>query len=335
MGIRGIGVSTQTWRRASAAKAVGQQAGRQSGGRAIGAAALTLAFVLAFALPAAAQTPVPASPLPAASAPAASPAGGPGIGPATAAAPDTPAAPAAAPPAATAQPRFGPDFAERLQVADPFIELRTGPGRGYPVFHVVERHGWIRVELRRTDWYRVRSETSQGGVVGWVHRSQMGSTLTEAGAGKTFRDLLLDDYLGRRVEFGVAWGQLRAEPMLKLFTGVRLGDTLGAELTFAQVQGAFSGSDLWHLSLVSEPWSDHRLSPFASVGFGRFRNVPNASLVQAQTVNSNIGHAGIGLRWYLSERFVARLDWSLYAAFVSEQRTLEYRATTLGISFFF
>ena len=241
----------------------------------------------------------------------------------------------AAAPAATAAPRVGADVVERLQVADPFIELRTGPGRGYPVFHVVERHGWIRIELRRTDWYQVRSENAQGGVVGWVHRSQLESTLTEAGAGKTFRDLLLDDYLVRRVEFGAAWGQLRAEPMLKIFTGVRLGDTLGAELTFAQVQGAFSGSDFWHLALVSEPWSDRRLSPFFTVGFGRFRNVPNASLVQADTVNANLALAGVGLRWYLSERFVARLDWTLYTTFVSDQRSLEYRATTLGISFFF
>lgn len=268
------------------------------------------------------------------SAPAAAPAPVPAAAPAAA----SPVPPSATPPAATppsAAPRFGPEYVERLQVADPFIELRTGPGRGYPVFHVVERRGWIRIELRRTDWYRVRSETSQGGIVGWVHRAQLESTLTEAGAGKSFRDLLLDDFLGRRVEFGAAWGRLRAEPMLKLWTGVRLGETLGAEITVAQVQGAFSGSDLWHVALVSEPWSHQRLSPFASVGFGRFRNIPNTSLVQAQTVNANLGHAGVGLRWHLSERFVARLDWSLYAAFVSDQRTLEYRATTLGISFFF
>ena len=251
--------------------------------------------------------------------------------PATGSPPDAPGLT----PGLTPGSRESAEFAERLQVADPFIELRTGPGRGYPVFHVVERRGWIRIELRRTDWYRVRSENNQGGAVGWVHRSQLESTLTEAGAGKSFRDLLVDDYLGRRVEFGAAWGRLRAEPMLKLWTGVRLGDTLGAELTFAQVQGAFSGSDLWHVALISEPWSHQRLSPFISVGFGRFRNVPNASLVQAQTVNANLGHAGVGLRWYLSERFVARLDWALYTTFVSDQRSLEFRAVTAGISFFF
>lgn len=300
-------------------------------------AGLLALAALAVADPAPAQTatppaPVPGSPLPApaaASAPTASPA------PSAPAATPATAPSVAAPPTPAPEARYGPDYVERLQVADPFIELRTGPGRGYPVFHVVERRGWIRIEHRRTDWYQVRSETSQGGVVGWVHRSQLESTLTEAGAGKTFRDLMLDDYLVRRVEFGAAWGRLRAEPMLKLFTGVRLGETLGVELTFAQVQGAFSGTDFWHVALVSEPWSHQRLSPFASVGFGRFRNIPNTSLVQAQTVNANLGHAGIGLRWHLSERFIARADWSLYTAFVSEQRSLEYRAITAGISFFF
>lgn len=280
----------------------------------------------------AAPTAVPAA---AAAQPAASAPAVPSSAPAPASAPTVAPAPAPAPAAAAQEPRTGPEFVERLQVADPFIEMRTGPGRGYPVFHVVERRGWIRIELRRTDWYQVRTETAAGGVVGWVHRSQLETTLTEAGQGKTFRDLLVDDYLRRRVEFGIGWGRLRAEPMLKVYGGIRLGDTLGVEATVGQVQGAFSGSDLWHLALISEPWSHQRLSPFISLGFGRFRNVPNQSLVQAQTVNANLGHAGLGLRWYLSERFVARLDWSLYASFVSDERTLEYRATTAGISFFF
>jgi hypothetical protein len=228
-----------------------------------------------------------------------------------------------------------PLVVERLRVADPFIELRTGPGRGYPVFFVAERHAWITVELRRTDWYRVRTESAQGGQVGWVHRSQLETTLTEAGGTKSFRDLLVDDFLARRVEFGVGWGRLRKEPMIKMWTTVRLGETLAAEVTLGQVQGTFSGTDFWHVSLVSEPWSHQRLSPFFTIGAGRFRNIPNLSLVSAATTHANLGQAGLGLGWYISERFVARLDWSSYAAFVSDERTLEYKAVTAGLSFFF
>jgi uncharacterized protein YraI len=227
------------------------------------------------------------------------------------------------------------DKVERLQVTEPFIELRTGPGRGYPVHFVAEKGAWIAIELRRTDWYRVSTAGPQGGRVGWVHRSQLASTLTEAGGTKSFRDLLVDDFLSRRLELGAGWGRFKGEPMLKFWGAYRLGETLGAEATYGQVQGVFSGTDFWHLGLVSEPWSDRRLSPYFSVGLGNFRNFPNQSLVGAADTDANLGYAGVGLRWYIAERFVARLDWSLYTAFVSDARSLEYRAVTLGISFFF
>ena len=172
--------------------------------------------------------------------------------------------------------------------------MHTGPGRGYPVFSVVERGQHITVEMRRTDWYRVRAA---GGQVGWVPRRQLETTLTEGGGSKTFRDLLLDDYLGRRLEFGGAWGRFKSEPMLKLWTSYRLADTVGAELSVGQVQGVFSGTDFWALSLTSEPWSDRRLSPFFSVGLGKFKNIPNASLVNAAATDAKLAHATLGLRW--------------------------------------
>lgn len=252
-------------------------------------------------------------------------------------------APAAAAVTATAQtpppptPATAPGAASatRLQVTEPFIELRTGPGRGYPVFFVAEKGAWITIELRKTDWYRVAAAGPQGGQVGWVHRSQLATTLTEAGGTTAFRDLVVDDYLARRLELGAGWGRFEAEPMLKLWGTWRMAETLSLEGTFGQVQGAFSGTDFWHLGLVSEPWADRRLSPYFSVGLGRFRNIPNASLVGAQTTDTNLGFVGLGARWYVAERFVLRLDWSLYTAFVSDQRSPEYRALTLGLSFFF
>jgi len=225
-----------------------------------------------------------------------------------------------------------PSNTERLQVAEPYLEMRTGPGRAYPVFFVVEKLQWVAVELRRTDWYRVRAE---GGQVGWVQRSQLESTLTAAGGTKTFRDLLLDDYLKRRVEFSGGWGRFKGEPMLRLGLQARLADTLGAELTVGQVQGLFSGTDFWHVSLVSEPWSDRRLSPYFAVGLGKFRNIPNSSLVDAAITDAKLAHASLGVRWHVSERFTARLDWTLYTAFVADARSTEYRSLTAGLGFYF
>ncbi len=238
----------------------------------------------------------------------------------------------ALPVAAAAQQPAAPDAAERLQVADAFLEMHTGPGRGFPVFHVVERGASVVVELRRTDWFRVRAP---GGQVGWVPRSQLERTLTEAGIGKSFRDILVDDYLARRVEFGGAGGRFGGEPLLKLWLGVRLARPVGLELAAGHVQGTFSGTDFWHAGLVAEPWFDQRWSPFVSVGLGTFRNIPNRSLVDATGVNAKLAQATAGVRWYISERFVARADATLYTVFVADDRSLEYRAVSLGLAFFF
>jgi uncharacterized protein YgiM (DUF1202 family) len=222
--------------------------------------------------------------------------------------------------------------AELLQVTDPFVELRTGPGRGYPVFHVAARDEKIEVLLRSTDWYRVRTEN---GRQGWVHRQQLESTLTAAGTRKTFREVLLDDYLQRRLEFGGAWGRFSSEPMLKIWTAYRFADAFAVEATVGQVQGVYSGTDFWHLGLNAEPFADLRLSPYFGIGVGRFRNIPNASLVGVVTTDANLAEASAGLRYYLTRRFVARLDYTIYTAYVSDRRTGEFGAVTAGLSFFF
>ncbi|HUN93442.1 MAG TPA: SH3 domain-containing protein [Burkholderiaceae bacterium] len=235
----------------------------------------------------------------------------------------------AVPPAASAKDEAP---AERLRVTDPYVELRTGPGRDFPIFYVAERDEWIEIELRHTDWFKVRTVK---GKEGWVNRAQLASTLTEAGASPGFREIALDDYLRRRVEFGAAYGRLRADPMLKVFGAYNLADTLAVEGTIGQVQGDFSGTSFWHVNLLIEPWSDRRLGPFFGVGFGKFNNIPNASLVGASPSDAKMGNASIGLRYHLSERFIARLDWTAYTAFNGDTRIDEYRATTFGLSFFF
>jgi len=291
--------------------------------------AANAASAAAAGAPAAASAPTAAasSPLAAASAPA--PAAS-GVAAAAAAASAAASAPAVAAPRPPPKPRS--KKSELVQIADPYIELRTGPGRGYPIYFVAPRNQWIEIELRHTDWFRVRTEDDK---VGWVSRQQLESTLTAAGGTKTFRDVLLDDYLTRRVQLGAAWGHFKSEPMLKIWTNYRLSDTLSIEATYGQVQGVFSGTDLWHLDVMIEPWSDKRVSPFFAVGLGKFKNFPNLSLIGATTTDAKLGAARIGVRYYLTERFVMSADYAFYTAFLNDQRSAEYRAWTAGLSFFF
>jgi len=226
----------------------------------------------------------------------------------------------------------GGDKLERVQITDAFIELHTFPGRGYPVFYVAARGEWVSIELRHTDWYKVRTAT---GKVGWVTRAQLQTTLAESGVQQHFGDIAFNDYLARRVELGAGYGRFHREPMIKFWLSYRLSDTLSIESTLGQVQGVFSGTTLWHVNLQAEPWSDQRFSPFAGIGIGRFHNIPNQSLVGFQQTNARMGDAIVGARYHLTDRFMIRADYAIYTAFVSDQRSLEYRAATAGLSFFF
>ncbi len=71
----------------------------------------------------------------------------------------------------------GQDQYFQVQVAEPYLELSTGPGRGYPVFHVVDRGELVEVLKRKTDWFKVRTGK---GKEGWVRREDMELTLTAA-----------------------------------------------------------------------------------------------------------------------------------------------------------
>jgi uncharacterized protein YraI len=220
----------------------------------------------------------------------------------------------------------------RVQVADPFLDIRTGPGRGFPIVTVAERGEWVQILKRRTDWFKIRTEK---GKEGWANRTQMEATLTEGGVQLTFRDVLLEDYLRRRVEAGVAVGQFEVDTALAARLGYRLSDNLGAEFTLSQAVGDFSSSRLTYFSLVSYPFPDWRIAPFFSLGAGQFRNEPKATLVGAHVVSERMANAGIGFHSYLTRNFVLRWDYKTHIVFVDTGRTNEYNEWTLGFSIFF
>jgi len=224
------------------------------------------------------------------------------------------------------------DNYQRVQVDDPYLELHTGPGRGFPVTQVVERGQWVEILMRRTDWFKVRTEK---GREGWVSRTQLGSTITELGVRKTFRDVVVDDYLGRRLEAGFAGGFLQHDPYMLVRVGYRFSDNLSAEVVVGQATGNYSDSMPYYIAVLSKPFPDWRVSPFLSLGLGRFRNTPRATLVGATETESNMANAALGLEYYVTRRFFARADYRRHVVFVDQNRINEYNEMTLGIGFFF
>ena len=220
----------------------------------------------------------------------------------------------------------------RVQITDPFIEMRTGVGEEYPVFHVIERGAWVFIVKRHTDWFRIRTER---GVEGWAHRIQLERTLTEAGVGATFRDVLLDDFLSRRLEFGIAGGVAEDDPVMAAHLAYVLPQNFIVELGLSQISGSFSSTTMWRLNLVSQPIPGGRFVPYFTLGVGHFENTPRATLVNAESSDALALNAGVGLRSYITRRFVLRADFKDYAVLVDDNRTSEIREYLLGLAFFF
>ena len=92
----------------------------------------------------------------------------------------------------------------QLFVTQPYLELHTGPGLGYPVFHVVPRDGSVDVLFRYTDWFKVRTEQ---GVEGWASQTDMQKAVLADGSQFHFDLGDRAGFTSHRYEMGMFAGQ--------------------------------------------------------------------------------------------------------------------------------
>jgi SH3-like domain-containing protein len=229
-------------------------------------------------------------------------------------------------------PAYGKTSHHEAVVAEPFLELHTGPGRGFPVFHVVDRGEQIDVLKRRTDWFQVRTNK---GVEGWVKLDQMAGTLDTAGRPTALDDPTEDDYAGRRWEVGLQMGDLDGANVISLYGGYHFTRNLSAELQVGDISGDYSNGWITTASIVHQPFPEWRLSPYAALGTGVIHIEPQATLVQAEDRTDQVGRVGLGLRTYVTRRFMFRAEYNSYLTFTSRDENEELDEWQAGFAFFF
>jgi uncharacterized protein YgiM (DUF1202 family) len=219
-----------------------------------------------------------------------------------------------------------------LTVQDPFIEMHTGPGRGYPIFYVAERGEQIVVLRRRTDWYQVEGPR---GEQGWVFGDQLEQTLELDGTQFEAHRSTLEDYSGRRWEAGVAYGDFGGANVISLFGAFNLTGNMSLELALSQALGRYSDSTMTNLNLVHSMFPERRASPYFTLGTGTIHTEPKATLIATVDRTDSLAHAGFGVRTYLTRRFVFRAEYKTYVVFTSRDDNEEIREWKAGFSFFF
>lgn len=227
------------------------------------------------------------------------------------------------------------DESIQVKIADPFINLRTGPGAAYPIFYVIDRGEQVSIEKRRTDWFRIRSND---GKVGWASRDEMQLTLLPGGELFNVPDAEADDFVKRDWAYGVSGGEFEKAPIVSVFAAYSFTENLAVELTYGQSSASFSSSSIIKANLLMQPFPDWTVSPFFTLGVGNIKVKSGATLISANRRESAFTQAGFGLHYYLSRRFVLRFELNEYvilSANNSKDDNEEIGEWKTGFSIFF
>jgi hypothetical protein len=212
---------------------------------------------------------------------------------------------------------FAPGHAEaadeiyrKVAVADPYLEMYTGPGRGYPIFHVVDRGQQVEILMQRTDWYKVRSEVD-------------------------FARATIEDFTNAKWETGILAGDFGGANIISLYGGYSLNPHVSVEVWGSQILGNFSNGWMGSVNVVHEAWPEWRFSPFFTLGGGVIHTSPKSTIIQGDDRTDQVGHVGAGLRIYASRRFLFRVEYKSYVVFTSRDENEEVEEWKAGFAFFF
>ncbi|MGO9039410.1 MAG: SH3 domain-containing protein [Steroidobacteraceae bacterium] len=218
----------------------------------------------------------------------------------------------------------------QLVVTAPYLEMHSGPGRGYPVVYVVGRDETLTVLFSRTDWYKVRASR---GEEGWARRADLMST--ELPSGEPAPIPPYPDFLTHRWEVGAGYGVYNHENLVTAYADYGITDSIDLE---AVVQQAFGTLDnryiatigLRHTFVPEWKW----FSPTAGIGTGYQRieeKVPPAPLESS----NQMAYASLGARGFITRRFMWRADWRHYVVFNNQNVNEELEEWKIGLAVFF
>ncbi|MDF1644652.1 MAG: SH3 domain-containing protein [Pseudomonadales bacterium] len=219
-----------------------------------------------------------------------------------------------------------------VEVNDPYIEFHTGPGARYPIVYVVERGDSVEILKEKTGWFKVVTATGESG---WVSRSQMEKTLLPTGTEFTVTDVSAGDFGKRTFEGGVGIGDFEGARLMSIYLDYRFSETLSAEVSLYQINGNFSSSQLVSVGFINQPFSNWSVSPFMFLGTGAVQTDPKTALVQSEQRTDQIVTVGLGVKAYLTKRFILRAEYKEHIVLTNRSKNEKIGEWKTGFSVFF
>jgi hypothetical protein len=218
-----------------------------------------------------------------------------------------------------------------LEVAEPFVEMHTGPGRGYPVFNVVEQGETIEILMRRSNWYQIRSADNK---TGWASASSLAHTLKPTGEPVDLPEVSLGDYLASSWRVGFTTGSFEGANTVSLTAGYRPFSWAGVEVEGGRIFDRSVTSDYYGINFLLDPRPQWTVSPFMTLGGGQFSFNNRHKVLVSDTGSRDYASVGVGAGYYIGRSIVVRGEYRSYSVSSSEDRVW-LNAWTIGLSSFF
>ena len=215
-------------------------------------------------------------------------------------------------------------------VTQPFIELHTGPGRGYPIFYVAERGEQILLLKQRTTWVKVRTER---GKEGWVKVDSILETVDRDQ--QPIANSVPQFTAQRRWEVGFMAGDFGGSDIVTAYSAYHFTRNLSVELAASQNFGNVSSGRSATLSLAHQPFPNWRISPYVILGGGVRITDPRSTLVATEDREDNMLLAGGGFRIRLARNFIARLQYSNNTILTNRDDDIKVEEWKIGLSALF
>ena len=222
--------------------------------------------------------------------------------------------------------------AENLQlvVSEPYLEMHSGPGRGYPVIYVIGRDEVVTVLYSRTDWYKVRAPRGQEG---WARREEL--ALTKLASGEPAPIPPYPDFASHRWEVGAGYGVYNRQNLVTAYADFSFTDSLDIEAVIQQALGTLDNRyvasiGIRHTMIPEWKW----FSPTVGIGTAYqhiSEKVPPAPLED----NNQLAYVSVGARGFITRRFMWRFDWRAYVVFNQLNKSEVLEEWKFGLAVFF
>lgn len=226
--------------------------------------------------------------------------------------------------------------AVELEVIDPYVEVHSGPGRGYPVFYVIEQGESVEIITRRPGWYEIKTKD---GKTGWSNTAQISRTIQTTGEPADLPTVSYGDYLKNRWRVGFNAGQfmsgeLKGSELFSFTAGYRPLSWLGAEVEGGKLFGSDVKGDFYGLNLSVEPFSQWKVSPFLLLGGGVMAVDSQPKLIPLEIEDSDFSQYGLGINYYLGRNFLFKSEYRSYTV-STDNDDVSLESWTIGFNTFF